>query len=251
VLRLGPLALAACIAASMLVVPASQASLRGKVIVIDPGHNPGNAAHASQINRMVFAGVPTNNGYKACDTVGTSTADGYAEAAYTWDVSRRLVKLLRAAGAHVILTRTKHTPAYGPCIDERARIGNRAHADAAVSIHADGGPASGHGFALIAPSGPISSAHLTAAMVRNDVRLARALRRAYRAGTGIPFSTYLGHKGIYRSNAYGGTNLSHVPKVFIETGNMQNRSDAAQLESSAFRARAARALAAGLAAFLG
>jgi N-acetylmuramoyl-L-alanine amidase len=32
---------------------------------------------------------------------------------------------------------------------------------------------------------------------------------------------------------------------------MQNRGDAALLESSAFRARAARALAAGLAAFLG
>jgi N-acetylmuramoyl-L-alanine amidase len=233
-----------------LAAPTASASLRGKVIVIDPGHNPGNGAHAAQINHMVFAGVPENGGYKACDTVGTSTADGYAEAAYTWDVSRRLVKLLRAAGAHVILTRTKHTPAWGPCINERAAIGNRAHADAAVSIHADGGPVGGHGFALIAPASPIASTGLTAAMIRADVRLARALRRAYHSGTGVGTSTYLGRHGIYRSNEYGGTNLSHVPKVFIETGNMQNAGDARLLESSAFRAKAARALAAGLAAFL-
>jgi N-acetylmuramoyl-L-alanine amidase len=233
-------------------VPARNAlaSLSGRVIVIDPGHNPGNATHAREINRLVFAGVPENHGYKACDTAGTATAGGYTEAAFTWDVSRRLVRILRAAGAHVILTRTAHHPAYGPCIDRRARIGNRAHADAAVSIHADGGPASGHGFALITPATPIAATGLTARMVAADVALAVALRRAYHAGTGLPTSTYLGRHGIYRSNEYGGTNLSHVPKVFIETGNMQNRGDAAKLESAAFRARIAQALAAGLAAYL-
>ena len=37
----------------------------------------------------------------------------------------------------------------GPCIDKRAQIGNRVHSDAAVSIHADGGPSSGRGFHVI------------------------------------------------------------------------------------------------------
>ena len=229
---------------------ATLASLRGKVIVIDPGHNPGNVSHGSQIGRPVFAGVPENNGFKACDTTGTATARGYAEAVYTWDVARRLAAILRKAGAKVILTRTRNRPAYGPCIDERAGIGNRAHADAAVSIHADGGPPRGHGFALIAPASPIAATHLTQRMVDRDVALARALRKAFGAGTGVPTSTYLGSHGIYRSNEYGGTNLSHVPKVFIETANMRNASDAALLVQPAFRARVARSLAVGLAAFL-
>jgi N-acetylmuramoyl-L-alanine amidase len=246
----GPSSAAAAPAPAPAAPSAGLGSLRGKVIVIDPGHNLGNVAHSSQIGRPVFAGVPENNGFKPCDTTGTATAHGYAEAAYTWDVARRLVAILRRAGAKVILTRTGTRPSYGPCIDQRARIGNRAHADAAVSIHADGGLSRGHGFALIAPASPIAATRLTQRMVDRDVALARALRKAYLAGTGVPVSTYLGSHGIYRSNEYGGTNLSHVPKVFIETANMRNAGDAALLVQPRFRARAARSLAAGLAAFL-
>jgi N-acetylmuramoyl-L-alanine amidase len=237
-------------ATSSRAAAAALRGLRGKVIVIDPGHNPGNASHAREIGRPVFAGVPENHGYKACDTVGTATASRYAEAAYNWDVARRLAVILRAAGARVILTRSAHRPAYGPCIDRRAAIGNRAHADAAISIHADGGPAGGHGFALIAPASAIAATDLTRRMVAADVALAVALRRAFHAGTGLPTSTYLGTHGIYRSNEYGGTNRSHVPKVFIETANMRNPHDAALLERASFRARIARALAAGLARYL-
>ena len=39
----------------------------------------------------------------------------------------------------------------GPCINRRAAIGNKAKADAAISIHADGGPPRGHGFHVIYP----------------------------------------------------------------------------------------------------
>jgi N-acetylmuramoyl-L-alanine amidase len=34
----------------------------------------------------------------------------------------------------------------GPCVDQRAALANAAKPDAIISIHADGGPASGHGF---------------------------------------------------------------------------------------------------------
>ena len=120
--------------------------LHGKTIVIDPGHNGANWSHPAEINRLVDAG-----GFrKACDTTGTSTNEGYAEAGYNLDVALRLAEVLRAAGARVVLTRTTND-GWGPCINERAAIGNRAHADAAISIHADGGPASGRGFHVIYP----------------------------------------------------------------------------------------------------
>src|SRR4051812_17283968 len=40
----------------------------GKVVVLDPGHNGGNAAHAAQINKLVPAGRGQT---KPCNTTGT------------------------------------------------------------------------------------------------------------------------------------------------------------------------------------
>jgi N-acetylmuramoyl-L-alanine amidase len=214
----------------------------GKTIAVDPGHNGRNCAHPADINRLVDAGTL----HKACDTTGTSTASGYAEPAFTFDVALRLRAMLRSAGAGVVLTRTSNT-GWGPCITERAAIGNRAKADAAVSIHADGGPASGRGFHVIYPP---SIRGLTDDIAKPSSCFALAMRREYRAGTGMPYATYLGGTGLSIRSDLGGLNLSDVPKVFVETGNMRSREDAQRLESAAFRQRIARALAAGLARFL-
>ena len=222
------------------------AAVDGRTIVVDPGHNVNDGKYPSEVNRLVDYGL----GRKPCDATGTATRSGYAEYTYTYDVSLRLRSLLQAAGAKVIFTHTLKSPAYGPCITERAAIGNRAHADVAISIHADGGPDSGHGYAAIAPSGPIAHTGLTSAMVAADVRLAAALRAVYPQTTGIVPSTYLGANGVYRSNYYGGLDWSHVPKVLLETGNMRNDAEAAQLETASVRQRIARGIALGLARFL-
>jgi N-acetylmuramoyl-L-alanine amidase len=222
------------------------AAVDGRTIVIDPGHNPNDSKYPSEVNRPVDYGLGT----KPCDATGTATRSGYAESRYTFDVSLRLRSMLQAAGAKVIFTHTPTSPAYGPCIVERAQIGNRAHADVAISIHADGGPDSGHGYAAIAPSGPIPHTGLTAGMVTADLRLAAALRAVYPQTTGIAPSTYLGSNGVYRSNYYGGLNWSHVPKVLLETGNMRNDAEARRLETASVRQRIARGIALGLARFL-
>jgi N-acetylmuramoyl-L-alanine amidase len=216
--------------------------LAGKTVAIDPGHNGGNAAHSPEIRRLVNAGTL----WKACDTVGASTNDGYPEAAYNLDVSLRLARILRARGAHVVLTRTTNT-GWGPCITRRAAIGNRAHADAAISIHADGGPPTGHGFHVIYPP---SIRGLTDDIAVASRRLALDLRTAFRRGTGEPYSTYTGRAGLDVRSDLGGLNLSDVPKVFVETANMRNPWDAARLHDAAYRQREAAALARGLETFL-
>lgn len=204
--------------------------LHGKTVVIDPGHNGANWAHSAEIGRLVDAG-----GFrKACDTTGTATADGYTEAAYDLDVALRLARILRAAGARVVLTRTTND-GVGPCIDERAAIGNRARADAAISIHADGGPPGGRGFDVL---------------YRRSRSLAVDVRDAFRAGTGEPSSTYAGHDGLDVRTDLGGLNLSTVPKVLVETLNMRNAEDARLAESPRFREREAEALARGIERFL-
>ena len=219
------------------------AAVRGHTIVIDPGHNPGNASHPAEINRLVDAGTLK----KACDTTGTATASGYSEAQFTWELSERLADLLRKAGASVVLTRTATRPAWGPCITKRAAIGNRAHASVAISIHADGGPTEGRGFHVIYPP---SIPGLTDDIATASAALALDVRAAYRAGTGMPYATYIGAHGLSVRSDLGGLNLSDVPKVFLEAGNMRNATDAALLASPAFQKRAARAIATGLATFL-
>lgn len=217
-------------------------TLTGKTIVIDPGHNGGNYRHPEIINKEV--NVLTER--KACDTIGTSTNSGYSEAAFSWDISKRLEKLLKAEGATVKLTRHDNN-SVGPCITERAAIGNRAEADAAISIHADGAPAADHGFHVIIPkkiNGPVDP------VVGESQQLGIAIRNAYRAGTGLPYSTYIGHQALDHRKDLGGLNLSRVPKVFLETGNMRNAHEAAKFQDPAFRQDIAESLAKGFRSYL-
>ncbi|GGO16272.1 N-acetylmuramoyl-L-alanine amidase [Microbispora rosea subsp. aerata] len=216
--------------------------LAGKTVVIDPGHNGGNYRHTKEINRL----VNISNQKKACDTTGTSTNDGYTEAAFTWDVSNKLAKLLKARGATVKLTRSRHTE-WGPCIDQRAAIGNKANADAAISIHGDGAAAHLRGFHIIMPKkigGPVD------AVVDDSARLGKAVRDAFRRGTGLPYSNYIGRQALNYRSDLGGLNLSRVPKIFIECGNMRNPTDAAKFKDRKFRQRMAKALADGLENYL-
>ncbi|MDA8370036.1 MAG: N-acetylmuramoyl-L-alanine amidase [Nocardiopsaceae bacterium] len=217
--------------------PSSEgAPVQGKVIVLDPGHNGGNADHPEQINKQVFVG----NGRKACDTTGTTTAGGFTEHAFTWDLANRLARVLREKGAEVRFTR-ESDDGVGPCITERAATGGRVGADAALSIHGDGGPASGRGFHVIVPI----AVGENAAIVDDSVRLGEAIRAAYRDGTGMPYSTYIGENGLDRRDDLGGLNLAKVPTTFIECGNMNNPGDARKMASASFRQRMADSLAAG------
>jgi N-acetylmuramoyl-L-alanine amidase len=231
------------IGALVIACPALGAGpLAGKTVTLDPGHNGGNYRHAAEISRLVDAGTLR----KPCDTTGATTAAGYSEAAYNLDAALRLARILRAEGARVVLTRaTNH--GWGPCITERAAIGNRAGSDAAISIHADGGPAGGRGFHVIYPP---SIARLTDDIAAASKRLALAVRDSFAAGTGEPYATYIGGDGLDVRSDLGGLNLSNVPKVFIETGNMRNAVDAARLESAAYRQREAVAIARGITRFL-
>jgi N-acetylmuramoyl-L-alanine amidase len=216
--------------------------LSGRIVTIDPGHNGGNFTNPQKIGRPVNDG----NGAKECDTTGTAAPDGYREANFNWSVAVSVRRLLLAAGAQVVMTRHSNA-GVGPCITERAAIGNRAHSDAAISIHADGGPPSGSGFAILIPAQIPSGAD--EAIIAPSLRLGQALRTSL-LRIGLHTSTYDGLDGLAARTDLGGLNLSRVPKVFLEVANMQNADDERPMERAAFRERVAGALLAGLERFL-
>ena len=216
--------------------------LSGRIVTVDPGHNGGNFTHPQEIGRLVNDG----DGFKECDTTGAAAPDGYRETDFNWDVALRLVKLLQQAGARVVMTRHGND-GVGPCITERAAIGNRAHSDVALSIHADGGPPSGSGFAILVPA-PIPS-RADQSIIAPSHRFGVDLRAALE-GIGLHTSTYDGVDGISPRTNLGGLNLSRVPKAFVEVGNMRNGPDEAPMERPSYRQHVAEALLAGIERFL-
>lgn len=213
----------------------------GQVIVLDPGHNGGNASHPAQINAMVPAGRGQS---KACDTTGTATDAGYTEHAFTWDVANRVEADLVAKGYRVILTRPDDT-GVGPCVNDRAAIGNQAQAAAAISIHGDGSLAAGaHGFHV-----EYASPAVNAAQGAPSVALATALRDSGRSA-GFTTANYIGANGLFGRPDLAGLNLSTQPKALIECGNMRNANDAAVMSSPTGRQQIADFIAAGIIAYL-
>jgi N-acetylmuramoyl-L-alanine amidase len=152
--------------------------------------------------------------------------------------------LLAARGVEVRLTRSNDT-GVGPCVDVRGRFGNALAADAVVSVHADGGPASGTGFHVIEATRP-------AADKAASNELALAVRAAMLSGSGLRYATYTaGGDGLDARDDLAGLTLSSRPTVMVEAGNMANRGDAGLQSQAAGRQRIAAALAEGILAFLG
>jgi len=224
----------------------STGPLTGKVVVVDPGHNPGNFTHTAEINRKVDIG--TNS--KECDTTGTATNSGYTEAEFTLDVARRLRTVLEQQGAKVKFTQDGDL-AFGPCVDERARIGNAARADAVVSIHADGSSAGNRGFHVILPGAVHEGDADTRPIVASSKLLGEDIKDGFVRETGSAPSNYIGDgTGLDTRTDLGGLNLSTVPKVFIECGNMRDSADAALLTSGTWREKAAQGISEGIVSFL-
>ncbi|MFF8834900.1 N-acetylmuramoyl-L-alanine amidase [Streptomyces sp. NPDC015130] len=243
--------------ASTTAVPSSPSgaqgsrSLAGRTVVVDPGHNPGNFKHPREINAKVDIGTAR----KECDTTGTSTNGtaaqaAYTEAAFTLDVSHRVRDLLTARGAKVVFTHDANRP-WGPCIDERAAIGNAARADAVVSVHADGSAVGNRGFHVILPARVSAGAADTGPIVGPSRELGEAVADRFARATGTKPANYLGGgTGLDVRKDLGGLNLSTVPKVFVECGNMRDPKDAALLTSAAWRQKAAQGIADGIATYL-
>jgi N-acetylmuramoyl-L-alanine amidase len=225
------------VAAAVRVPRATAANIAGMSVFLDPGHN--GVADAS-INRQVPNG---RDGTKPCNTSGTGANDGYPEHAFTWAVTTMVAGNLEGLGVHTQLSRGDDS-SVGPCIDDRAAHANAMQPHAIVSIHADGGPASGHGFHVNYSSPP-----LRPSQEGPSIQLANAMRSALIAA-GFQPANYIGSDGLYGRADLAGLNFAEYPAVLVELGNMKNAEDAAQMESAEGRARYANAVTQGIVGYL-
>jgi N-acetylmuramoyl-L-alanine amidase len=240
------LGLATAIVATFATTAASAAPgagrpLAGRIIGIDPGHNGRNYADPTFIDHLIWNGRE----WEACDTTGTETDGGYTEAKFNWLVATDLARILRRDGAKLVLTRNSNH-GVGPCVNRRARILDRAHANVSIDIHADGGPSGGRGFTVLLPVAD----HVNHKVIRSSRRFGRDVHRAFLRYTPIKVSDYYGTNGYISRNDLAGLNLTTMPKVLIECGNMRNAHDARLLTSARVQRKIAWALSRAIIAFL-
>ncbi|MDT7628498.1 MAG: N-acetylmuramoyl-L-alanine amidase [Pseudonocardiales bacterium] len=211
-----------------------------RTVLLDPGHNGGNATHSAEINKKVPDG---RGGTKPCNTTGTSTDAGYPEHKFNWDVALRVGELLLANGVNAKLTRTDDT-GVGPCVDVRGEMAAKMNVDAEISIHADGAAPAGYGFHVAYPRPALNTAQGAPSLA-----LASALRDALH-GSGLPESTYIGKSGLFPRSDLAGLNTSKRPIALVECANMRNPKEAVTVSNPVGRARYAQAITVGILAWL-
>lgn len=135
--------------------------------------------------------------------------------------------------------------ALGPCVDARAAMANNLHPNAIVSIHADGGPATGRGFHVNYSAPPLNQAQ-----AGPSVQFAKVMRDSL-AASGIPPANYIGQDGLKGRDDLAGLNLAQYPSVLVELGNMKNPADVALMKSDTGRQKYAQSVTRGILAFLG
>ena len=121
-------------------------------------------------------------------------------------------------------------------------------ADLKLSIHADGSYSAGaRGFHVIAPA---DRAPWTDDIHASSTRLARAVRRGLLGRRFVVANYIAGGDGLDVRADLGTLNLSDVPTVMVELGNMRSAVEARVMTSRAGRARYARGLVSGVRRFL-
>ncbi|MCP9275961.1 Rv3717 family N-acetylmuramoyl-L-alanine amidase [Mycolicibacterium arenosum] len=239
-LRVGAgIAVGVLIAVSAPIAPAHAANIAGMIVFLDPGHQGSN--DPSALSKQVTTG---RGGTKDCQTSGTSDGGGYTEHAFNWETVLRIRQQLTALGVRTAMSRGDDTGP-GPCVDERAAMANALKPDAIVSIHADGGPATGRGFHVNYSDPPLNDVQ-----AGPSVQFARIMRDQLQAA-GIPPANYIGQGGLYPRSDLTGLNLAQYPSILVELGNMKNPADDALMTSAEGRQKYAEAVVRGIAGYLG
>lgn len=220
------------------------ALLLGKTVFLDPGHQGGADGHS------LSAQVPDGRGgTKDCQTTGATGINGVTEHAINWQVAQLVKAGLESQGARVVLSRANDT-GWGGCVDQRAAAAGRSGAIVAVSIHADstsaGTDAGKKGFHMIIPTLPLPDPTANRVQAGEGRKASSVMRDAF-VQAGFPEANYAGVvNGLQTRSDIAAVNLTTVPAVFIEMGNLSNPAEDTALSSKDGQLKYAMAITNGI-----
>ena len=197
------------------------------VVVLDPGHSAIVAGGYEALG-------PGSSQLKSKDTSGTQgVATGVEEYKLTLNIGLQLRTLLQKRGFKVVMTRTNSKVALS-CID-RAKIANKAHADAYVRIHANGSDSSSANGAMTICT--TRNSPYISSMYKKNKSLSNAVLNAYVSATGCR------KEYIWETDSMTGNNWSKVPTTLIEMGYMSNPSEDRRMQQTSYQKKMVRGIA--------
>ena len=204
------------------------------VVVLDPGHSAIVAGGYEALG-------PGSSQLKSKDTSGTQgVATGVEEYKLTLNIGLQLRTFLQKRGFKVVMTRTNSKVALS-CID-RAKIANKAHADAYVRIHANGSDSSSANGAMTICT--TRNSPYISSMYKKNKSLSNAVLNAYVSATGCR------KEYIWETDSMTGNNWSKVPTTLIEMGYMSNPSEDRRMQQTSYQKKMVRGIANGIEDYL-
>ncbi len=196
---------------------------KGKIIGINPGHPGMSGTEAS--SPVASAAVQKQK----C----TSGFEG--EAKLNLAISKQVKKALEEKGYTVVMTRTTNQCSLSN--KERAQYMNNKNCEVAVSIHCDDSVGGGKGAYIMAPTK--SNPALSDSLVTKCRKLGDCIIDGVKkAGCDT--------KQSMDRNDLTGINWTKIPAIYIECGNNQVPSDAANIRKEAYQAKLGKGIANGI-----
>lgn len=213
----------------------AEAAGNGKVIAIDAGHQ-------RRGNSSLEPNGPGSSTKKAKVTSGTSgCATKLPEYKLNLQVAKRLKKELEARGYEVVMVRTTHDVNISNV--ERAKVANKAGADAFVRIHANSsGSSSVSGALTIAPTA--KNKYMSSKIRKESQKLSKKVLQKFCGATGAK------NRGVMYTDTMTGINWCTVPVTIVEMGFMSNASEDRRMSTASYQKKMAGGIADGLDAYL-
>ena len=205
------------------------------IVVLDAGHSANVARGYEPLG-------PGSSEQKAKDNSGTDgVATGVPEYVLTLNMAKKLQTTLKKQGCKVILTRKNNRTALS-CA-QRARIANKAKADAYLRIHANAVDfSSANGALTISVSR--RNRFIGSKMVKKCYALSKAVLDSYVKATGCR------REYIWENDTMSGNNWSKVPTTLIELGYMSNPGEDRKMQSASYQKKMVKGLSDGIRRFL-
>lgn len=206
-----------------------------KTIAIDAGHQ-------LKGNSSLEPNGPGSSVKKAKVTSGTSgSATGLPEYKLNLQVAKKLKKELEKRGYKVVMIRTKHNVNISNV--QRAKIANKANADAFVRIHANSSSSSSVSGALtIAPTS--QNKFLSKKVRKASQKFSRKMIDAFCRATGAK------NRGVMATDTMTGINWCTVPVTIVEMGFMSNKAEDRKMASASYQKKMVKGIADGIDSFL-